>query len=80
MLSGPIYPRSQQDFHDHDGKALRDKATIFRARVKTHLAGFERKRSRSFLHMSHGCLYSWVVFERVLLYCKVLEMKMKKID
>lgn len=52
-----------QDFHGNDGKALRDTATIFRGGVKTDLAGFERKRSRSFLLMSHGCLYSW---EKVL--------------
>lgn len=48
--------KSQQDSHGQDGNILREKATEFCAGVKTHLAGFERKRSRSFLLMDHGGL------------------------
>lgn len=64
-------------------KDLRVEATVSRAGVQTYLAGLERKRSRSFLLMSHGCLCNCIVFERILLCSnvpaiatgEVLEMK-----
>lgn len=48
-------------------------STVSRAWNKTHLAGFERKRSRSLLLMDHGRLGECSRFEKALLCHNVLQ-------